>query len=252
MLVALLFSVSYSGSWGQETLGLEQFIERAAELGFEGVMLGANGRTCRCSTGGRANGRGCGSKSKGAGAPRLRRRLHQLHGGPGTRRDSAARISNPLRDGAGGVRARPGRRPGTSVHRLRESGGGVRASMEAGGGNAEGMRAASGGVRRDHRRAKPPRPGHGVAEPVRFDRRGGRGELQGGVRRVGAGAARRGLARSTPGFSPDPKFSLANSPVSPLDRLRLLTAPSNAASRSQPCIQLAAVDTLSFAGWPCR
>jgi sugar phosphate isomerase/epimerase len=40
MLDALLFSVSYSGSWGQETLGLEQFIERAAELGFEGVMLG--------------------------------------------------------------------------------------------------------------------------------------------------------------------------------------------------------------------
>ena len=62
----------------------------------------------------------------------------------------------------------------------------------------------------------------------------------------------RGGARSTPGFSPDPKFSLANSPVSPLDRLRLLTAPSNTASRSQPCIQLAAVDTLSFAGWPCR
>ena len=30
MLDALLFSVSYSGSWGQETLGLEQFIERAA------------------------------------------------------------------------------------------------------------------------------------------------------------------------------------------------------------------------------
>ena len=40
MLDALLFSVSYSGSWGQETLDLEQFIERAAELGFEGVMLG--------------------------------------------------------------------------------------------------------------------------------------------------------------------------------------------------------------------
>ena len=40
MLDALLFSVSYSGSWGQETLDLEQFIERAAELGFQGVMLG--------------------------------------------------------------------------------------------------------------------------------------------------------------------------------------------------------------------
>ena len=42
----------------------------------------------------------------------------------------------------------------------------------------------------------------------------------------------RGGARSTPGFSPDPKFSLANSPVSPLDRLRLLTAPSNVGYRA--------------------
>jgi sugar phosphate isomerase/epimerase len=40
MLDALLFSVSYSGSWGQETLSLEQFIDRAADLGYEGVMLG--------------------------------------------------------------------------------------------------------------------------------------------------------------------------------------------------------------------
>ncbi len=40
MLDALLFSVSYSGSWGQETLELEPFVDRAAELGFEGVMLG--------------------------------------------------------------------------------------------------------------------------------------------------------------------------------------------------------------------
>ena len=31
-----------------------------------------------------------------------------------------------------------------------------------------------------------------------------------------------------PGFNADPTFSLANSPVSPVDRLRLLTAPSNA------------------------
>lgn len=35
----LLFSVSYSGFWGQEALSLEQFIDRAAELGFDGVML---------------------------------------------------------------------------------------------------------------------------------------------------------------------------------------------------------------------
>jgi sugar phosphate isomerase/epimerase len=36
---ALLHSVSYSGSWGQAQLTLEQFIDRAADLGFEGVML---------------------------------------------------------------------------------------------------------------------------------------------------------------------------------------------------------------------
>src|SRR5208337_1491026 len=36
-----------------------------------------------------------------------------------------------------------------------------------------------------------------------------------------------GVRDQPPGFSPDPKFSLATSPVSPVDRLRLLTAPSN-------------------------
>jgi sugar phosphate isomerase/epimerase len=34
-----LFSVSYSGSWGQTRLDLPQFIQRAAELGFQAVML---------------------------------------------------------------------------------------------------------------------------------------------------------------------------------------------------------------------
>ncbi len=38
---ALLFSVGYSGSWGQACLTLEQFIDKAAELGYDGVMLGA-------------------------------------------------------------------------------------------------------------------------------------------------------------------------------------------------------------------
>lgn len=37
----VLHSVSYSGSWGQHRLTLEQFLEKAAELGFDGVMLGA-------------------------------------------------------------------------------------------------------------------------------------------------------------------------------------------------------------------
>ena len=36
-----------------------------------------------------------------------------------------------------------------------------------------------------------------------------------------------GVRDQPPGFNADPKFSLANSPVSPLDMLRLLTAPSN-------------------------
>jgi sugar phosphate isomerase/epimerase len=35
----MLHSVSYSGSWGQTALSLEQFIDRAADLGFNGVML---------------------------------------------------------------------------------------------------------------------------------------------------------------------------------------------------------------------
>lgn len=34
-----LFSVSYAGYWGQQTLSLEDFIHRAAELGFDCVML---------------------------------------------------------------------------------------------------------------------------------------------------------------------------------------------------------------------
>ncbi len=37
----LLHSVSYSGSWGQAALSLEQFIDKTAELGYDGVMLGA-------------------------------------------------------------------------------------------------------------------------------------------------------------------------------------------------------------------
>jgi sugar phosphate isomerase/epimerase len=36
---SLLHSVSYSGSWGQPALSLEQFIDKAADLGFDGVML---------------------------------------------------------------------------------------------------------------------------------------------------------------------------------------------------------------------
>ncbi len=35
----ILHSISYSGSWGQHFLPLEEFIDKAAELGFDGVML---------------------------------------------------------------------------------------------------------------------------------------------------------------------------------------------------------------------
>lgn len=38
---AILHSVSYSGSWGQERLSLEQFVDKTAELGYTGVMLAA-------------------------------------------------------------------------------------------------------------------------------------------------------------------------------------------------------------------
>ena len=38
-VAALLHSVSYSGSWGQAGLPLEGFVDKAADLGFDGVML---------------------------------------------------------------------------------------------------------------------------------------------------------------------------------------------------------------------
>jgi sugar phosphate isomerase/epimerase len=38
-LLPMLHSVSYSGSWGQAALSVEQFVDRAADLGFDGVML---------------------------------------------------------------------------------------------------------------------------------------------------------------------------------------------------------------------
>lgn len=41
MSTLLLHSISYAGLWGQPVLDTEQFIEKAAELGFGGVMLAA-------------------------------------------------------------------------------------------------------------------------------------------------------------------------------------------------------------------
>jgi len=41
MSTLLLHSVSYAGFWGQPALNVEQFLDKAAELGFGGVMLAA-------------------------------------------------------------------------------------------------------------------------------------------------------------------------------------------------------------------
>jgi len=38
---ALLHSISYAGAWGQAFLTVEQFIAKAAELGYDGVLLAA-------------------------------------------------------------------------------------------------------------------------------------------------------------------------------------------------------------------
>lgn len=40
MFIPILFSVSYSGSWGQARLSVERFVDKAGELGYQGVMLG--------------------------------------------------------------------------------------------------------------------------------------------------------------------------------------------------------------------
>lgn len=40
-MTPVLFSVSYSGSWGQARLSVDEFVEHAAALGYKGVMLGA-------------------------------------------------------------------------------------------------------------------------------------------------------------------------------------------------------------------
>lgn len=41
MSTLLLHSISYAGFWGQPALNVEQFLDKAAELGFGGVMLAA-------------------------------------------------------------------------------------------------------------------------------------------------------------------------------------------------------------------
>src|SRR5262249_33211021 len=38
-LLPLLHSVSYAGTWGQKYLTVDEFVDKAADLGFEGVLL---------------------------------------------------------------------------------------------------------------------------------------------------------------------------------------------------------------------
>src|SRR5438067_9512347 len=35
---SILHSVSYSGSWGQHFLSIEEFVDKAADLGYDGIM----------------------------------------------------------------------------------------------------------------------------------------------------------------------------------------------------------------------
>ena len=44
-----LFSVSYAGYWGQRELGLAAFIAKAAELGYEAVMLAGKRPSIGCT-----------------------------------------------------------------------------------------------------------------------------------------------------------------------------------------------------------
>ncbi len=41
VMPALLHTISYSGSWGQASLGIDEIVDKAAELGFDGVLIAA-------------------------------------------------------------------------------------------------------------------------------------------------------------------------------------------------------------------
>jgi len=78
-----LHSVSYAGFWrGQARLGVEEFLEKAKELGFDGVMLMA--KRPQCEPSGLRFGRSQGAAAQDRG-PRARiglpGRIHRLHGG---------------------------------------------------------------------------------------------------------------------------------------------------------------------------
>ena len=116
----VLHSVSYSGSWGQQFLPVEQFLDKAADLGFDGVML--TGQTSTPVDFGLESGRA--SSTAFACGEILTYMLPALPGYTNFtadlehRRYSEPRISDPTRGGAGGDGARSGMQPGESVHRI--------------------------------------------------------------------------------------------------------------------------------------
>src|SRR4051812_21191672 len=188
---SILHSVSYSGSWGQHFLTVEEFIDKAAALGYDGVMLMAK-RPHLSVLDWNADARW-----------KLRERLEQRgiactcvagytnftadleHGDIPQREMQIRHVTDLAQNGArsrGADRAR--------VHRVREPGGGAAGAVEDRGRGAAGVRPARGRLHRHHRGAEPSRSRVRVREPGRTAGGGGRAQLPRDVRRVGAGAAR--------------------------------------------------------------
>ena len=69
-LPTLLHSVSYSGSWGQAQLSVEDFINRAADFGYSGVMLMAKRPQVSVLDYDEATGPACAARSKSADSPK--------------------------------------------------------------------------------------------------------------------------------------------------------------------------------------
>jgi sugar phosphate isomerase/epimerase len=74
---ALLHSISYAGTWGQAFLTVEQFIAKAAELGYDGVLLAAARLPARLRP--PRTYPPAAAHRKARPSPRGHRRLQQLH-----------------------------------------------------------------------------------------------------------------------------------------------------------------------------
>ena len=91
-MTPVLFSVSYAGYWGQHTLSIEEFIRKAAALGYPAVELGGKRphlsildyATRESVAAIRRRGGRCGNRN------RHDRRVHGLHGRSGVTRGAAA------------------------------------------------------------------------------------------------------------------------------------------------------------------